>query len=46
MKEPKNIRIILVPVGQLERRDSERKKHYEDFGGETNKYWLGYVKLS
>jgi hypothetical protein len=121
MKEPKNIRIILVPVGQIERRDLEnieksnfkskaqivnylfntrssymkeesfelkpliltpdefrkelafqpkahksfsaamlnvrkRKQCYdlsefmdefnnEDFGGETNKYWMGYVKL-
>ena len=119
MKTPKNLRIILVPVGQIERRDLEniensnfktnadiinalyqkhkvssseenfephiltadefrkqlafqRKAHQafseamlnirkrkqcydltefmdefnnEDFGGETNKYWLGYVKL-
>jgi hypothetical protein len=119
MKAPKNLRIILVPVGQIERRDLEniensnfktnadiinalyhkhnisssegnfephiltadefrkqlafqrkahdsfvgamlnirkRKQCYnlsefmdefnnEDFGGETNKYWLGYVKL-
>ena len=118
MKEPKNLRIILVPVGQIERRDLEniesgnfkshaqiinalyqehqissssekfephiltvsefrkmtvftnlnrsfnaamanirkRKQCYnlsefmdefnnEDFGGETNKYWMGYVKL-
>jgi hypothetical protein len=119
MKTPKNIRIILVPVGQLERRDLEnmenssfksnaqiinalyhkhrisgreenfephvltvdefkmqlafqRKAHKsfvlalsnvrkrtqcynlsefmdefnnEDFGGETDKYWMGYVKL-
>jgi hypothetical protein len=118
MKEPKNLRIILVPVGQIERRELEniesnkfksnadiinalhqehqissssekfephiltvsefrkmtvftnlnrsfnaamanirkRKQCYnlsefmdefnnEDFGGETNKYWMGYVKL-
>lgn len=119
MKEPKNIRIILVPVEQIERRDLEniensnfkseaqiinclyhkhnissssenfephiltvdefkrqlafqrrahqafigamlnirkRKQCYnlseftdefnnEEFGGETNKYWMGYVKL-
>ena len=118
MKEPKNLRIILVPVGQIERRELEniesnnfktnadiinalyqkhqissssqnfepqiltvsefrkmtvfskanrsfnaamenirkRKQCYnlsefmdefndEHFGGETNKYWLGYVKL-
>lgn len=117
MKEPKNLRIILVPVGQIERRDLEnivgsnfktnadivnalyhkhnltsssekfepmiftasdfrdvcgkkvknafdgamlnirkRKQCYnlsefmdefnnEDFGGKTNKYWMGYVKL-
>lgn len=119
MKSPKNLRIIIVPVGQIERRDLEniensnfktnadiinalyhkhnissseknfephiltadefkkqlafqrkahdsfvgamlnirkRKQCYnlsefmdefnnEDFGGETNKYWMGYVKL-